>query len=106
MKGKSPSWYGDRTQTIIWDVSRGDVSKYFHPNQKPLELLAIPIQNSSQRGGTVVDLFGGSGSTLMTCEQLDRSCRTTELDPVFCDVIKLRYQIATDIEPVLLHRDT
>ncbi|MEK3943528.1 site-specific DNA-methyltransferase [Paenibacillus sp. FSL H3-0310] len=104
IKGRAPSWYGDRTQTTIWDISRGDVSKYFHPTQKPLELLTIPIQNSSQRGDTVVDLFGGSGSTMMTCEQLDRSCRTMELDPLFCDVIKLRYQAATGTEPLLLHR--
>ncbi|ASA21973.1 site-specific DNA-methyltransferase [Paenibacillus donghaensis] len=104
IKGKSPTWYGDRTQTTIWDVSRGDVSKYVHPTQKPLELLAIPILNSSQRQDIVVDLFGGSGSTMMTCDQLDRSCRTMELDPVFCDVIKMRYQAATGTEPLLLHR--
>lgn len=103
MKGKAPAWYGDRTQTTVWkaglpvedplpetvwEVSRGDVNKYVHPTQKPLELLAIPIKNSSQRGDEVVDFFGGSGSTLMTCEQMDRTCRTLELDPIFCDVIK------------------
>lgn len=80
----------------------GDVTKYVHPTQKPLELLAIPIKNSSQRGNTIADFFGGSGSTMMTCEQLDRSCRTMELDPVFCDVIKKRYQATTGTEPVLL----
>ncbi|MGZ0042078.1 site-specific DNA-methyltransferase [Paenibacillus ottowii] len=119
MKGKSPAWYGDRTQTTVWkaglpveeplpetvwEVSRGDVNKYVHPTQKPLDLLAIPIRNSSQRGDEVVDFFGGSGSTLMTCEQMDRTCRTLELDPVFCDVIKKRFMEGTGIEPVLLHR--
>lgn len=119
MKGKAPAWYGDRTQTTVWraglpveeplpetvwEVSKGDVTKYVHPTQKPLELLAIPIRNSSQRGNTVADFFGGSGSTMMTCEQLDRSCRTMELDPVFCDVIKQRYHAATGTEPLLLHR--
>lgn len=118
-KGKAPAWYGDRRQSsvwrsglpveepepsTVWEVSRGDVSKYVHPTQKPLELLAIPIKNSSRPGDTVVDLFGGSGSTLMTCDQLDRKCRTMELDPSFCDVIKRRYQEATGIEPVLIHR--
>ncbi|KAA1180899.1 DNA modification methylase [Paenibacillus sp. B2(2019)] len=118
-KGKVPAWYGDRTQTTVWraglptedplpetvwEVSKGDVTKYVHPTQKPLELLAIPIRNSSRRGDTVADFFGGSGSTLMTCEQLDRLCRTMELDPVFCDVIKLRHQATTGIEPVLLDR--
>ncbi|MFD0868784.1 site-specific DNA-methyltransferase [Paenibacillus residui] len=119
MRRQSPAWYGDRRQstvwrsglpaeeplpTTVWEVSRGDVTKYVHPTQKPLELLAIPIGNSSQRGDLVVDFFGGSGSTLMTCEQMGRACRTIELDPVFCDVIKKRYQQATGIEPILIHR--
>ncbi|MCV9949270.1 DNA modification methylase [Paenibacillus polymyxa] len=119
MKSKAPAWYGDRTQTTVWkaglpvedplpetvwEVSRGDVNKYVHPTQKPLDLLAIPIKNSSQRGDEVVDFFGGSGSTLMTCEQMDRTCRTLELDPIFCDVIKKRFLESSGIEPVLLHR--
>lgn len=119
LKGQAPSWYGDRKQTTVWrsglpgehqepetvwEVSRGDVSKYVHPTQKPLELLAIPIGNSSQKGDVVVDLYGGSGSTLMTCEQMGRSCRTMELDPKFCDVIKRRFFEATGIEPVLICR--
>ncbi|WP_035295962.1 site-specific DNA-methyltransferase [Brevibacillus thermoruber] len=119
LKGKSPAWYGDRKQTTVWraglpgeqrdpetvwEVSRGDVSKYVHPTQKPLDLLAIPIGNSSQKGDVVVDLFGGSGSTLMTCEQMGRVCRTMELYPKFCDVIKRRFYEATGIEPVLVSR--
>lgn len=116
-KGKPPTWYGDRKQSTVWrsgldepepstvwEVSRGDVSKYFHPTQKPLPLLAIPIKNSSRPSDEVVDFFGGSGSTLMTCDQLGRICRTLELDPVFCDVIKRRYQKATGIEPILISR--
>lgn len=119
LKGQAPAWYGDRKQTTvwreglpveeaepvsIWEVSRGDVTKYVHPTQKPLELLAIPIGNSSRRGDIVIDHFGGSGSTLMTCDQMDRECRTLELDPVFCDVIKKRFFESTGIEPVLLFR--
>lgn len=119
LKGKSPAWYGDRKQTTVWkaglpvenpepetvwEISRGDVTKYVHPTQKPLDLLAIPIGNSSKRGDIIADFFGGSGSTLMTCDQMDRECRLMELDPVFCDVIKQRYQQATGIEPVLLNR--
>ncbi|WP_335582751.1 DNA methyltransferase [Paenibacillus polymyxa] len=80
------------------------MNKYVHPTQKPLDLLVIPIKNSSQRGDKVVDFFGGSGSMLMTCEQMDRTCRTLELDPIFCDVIKKRFLESTGIEPVLLHR--
>jgi DNA modification methylase len=69
-----------------------------------LELLAIPIGNSSIKGDEVVDFFGGSGSTLMTCDQMERICKTMELDPIFCDVIKKRYFEWTGIEPVLLFR--
>lgn len=119
-KGKAPAWYGDRRQSTVWrddlledppepstvwEVSRDDVSKYFHPTQKPLKLLAIPIRNSSRRGDVTADFFGGSGSTLMACDQLGRICRTMELEPKFCDVIKKRYQAFTGVEPVLLHRD-
>lgn len=119
LKGQAPAWYGDRKQATVWkaglpvenqepetvwEVSRGDVTKYVHPTQKPLDLLAIPIGNSSQKDDLVVDFFGGSGSTLMTCEQMGRECRTMELDPVFCDVIKKRFFEATGIEPVLLFR--
>lgn len=117
MRGKAPAWYGDRKQSTVWrsgldepepstvwEVSRGNVNAYVHPTQKPLPLLAIPIGNSSKRGDVVVDLFGGSGSSLMTCEQMDRECRLLELDPVFCDVIKERFKAATGIEPVMLHR--
>lgn len=116
-KGKAPSWYGDRKQTTIWrsglleevpepstiwEVSRGNNNNYVHPTQKPLELIAIPLRNSSKENDIVVDFFGGSGSTLMTCEQTNRVCRTLELDPVFCDVIKQRFYEYTGIEPILL----
>ncbi|WP_426450653.1 DNA-methyltransferase [Paenibacillus sp. S-38] len=115
LKGKAPSWYGDMKQTTVWkaglpveqpapetvwEISRGDVTKYVHPTQKPLDLLEIPIKNSSKKGDLVLDLFGGSGSTLMTCEQMGRTCFSMELDPVFCDVIKKRFSEATGIEPV------
>lgn len=117
LESEAPSWYGDLKQTTIWksglpveqsipetiwEVSRGDVTKYVHPTQKPLELLAIPIKNSSKKGDIIVDFFGGSGSTLMTCEQMDRECRVLELDPIFCDVIKQRFFESTNIEPFLI----
>lgn len=119
LRGKAPAWYGDRRQSTVWrsglpsdepepstvwEVSRGNVNAYVHPTQKPLPLLAIPIGNSSQRGDVVVDFFGGSGSTLITCEQMGRECWLLELDPVFCDVIKERFREATGIDPVLLRR--
>lgn len=115
-KGCSPNWYGDRKQTTVWrtdlteetgpatvwEVSRGDVSKYVHPTQKPLELINIPLSNSSKKGDRVVDFFGGSGSTLMTCEQTDREAFLLELDPYFCDVIKKRFTEFTGITPELV----
>ncbi|BBP90964.1 hypothetical protein BsIDN1_45820 [Bacillus safensis] len=97
-KGYSPNWYGDRKQVTvwradtseegepatIWEVSRGDTTKYVHPTQKPLDLINIPLSNSSKKkGDRVVDFFGGSGSTLMTCEQTDREALLFELDPYF-----------------------
>ena len=60
---------------------------------KPIPLLAYPIKNSSAPNGVVMDLFGGSGSTLMACEQTDRICRTMELDPRYASVIVQRYAI-------------
>ncbi|GGB41632.1 adenine methyltransferase [Lentibacillus populi] len=117
-KGKSPSWHGDRKQSTVWrsglkeelpepstvwEIGRGNVNKYVHPTQKPLDLIAIPLKNSSKKKDIVVDLFGGSGSTLMTCEQTDRECRTLELDPIFCDVIKKRFYESTGVNPVLLN---
>jgi DNA modification methylase len=83
-------WYGDRKQTTVWEFDRPTKSK-LHPTMKPLDLLAYPIQNSTQANGIVLDLFGGSGSTLITCEQTDRICFMAELDPVYAAVIVKRY---------------
>ena len=66
-----------------------------HPTMKPIALCAKCIKNSSRRGDTVLDLFGGSGSTLIACEQLDRKCYVMELDPVYCDVIVERWEQLT-----------
>lgn len=83
-------WYTGRKETTIWEFDKpkknGD-----HPTMKPIPLLAYPIGNSSMANSVVLDPFGGSGSTLITCEQTDRICRTIELDEKFCDVIVNRY---------------
>ena len=83
-------WYTGRKETTIWEFDKpkrnGD-----HPTMKPIPLLAYPIQNSSMANSVVLDPFGGSGSTLIACEQTDRICRTIELDEKFCDVIVNRY---------------
>ncbi|GHU34909.1 adenine methyltransferase [Clostridia bacterium] len=83
-------WYSDRKQTTIWKFDRPTKSK-FHPTQKPLDLLAYPIKNSSQANGIVLDTFGGSGSTLIVCEQTDRICNTMELDPKYASAIVTRF---------------
>jgi len=63
-----------------------------HPTMKPLKLLERLIKNSSRPGELVLDMFGGSGSTLMTCEQLNRTCYMMELDQIYCDVIIKRWE--------------
>ena len=89
-KNGKHQWYSDRKQTTIWEFDKpkknGD-----HPTMKPIPLLAYPIMNSSLTNSIVLDPFGGSGSTLIACEQTDRECYTIELDEKFCDVIVKRY---------------
>lgn len=83
-------WYSDRKQTTIWNFDKPKKNAN-HPTSKPLDLLGYPIQNSSKEGNIVLDTFGGSGSTLMACDQLDRICYTMELDEKYASVILRRY---------------
>lgn len=89
-KNGKHQWYADRKQTTIWEFDKpkknGD-----HPTMKPVPLIAYPIQNSSMSNCIVLDPFGGSGSTLIACEQTNRICHTIELDEKYCDVIVKRY---------------
>lgn len=96
-------FYGDRTCTDIWECSREARQNYVHPTQKPVEIPAKAISNSSRQGDVVLDLFGGSGSTLMACEQLKRKCYACELDEHYCDVIIERWSNLTGREAVLLN---
>lgn len=104
-KNGKHQWYTGRKETTIWEFDKpkknGD-----HPTMKPIALLAYPIMNSSMSNTLVLDPFGGSGSTLIACEQSDRSCFTIELDEKFCDVIVKRYieQVGT-AEQVSVVRD-
>ncbi|PKM38574.1 MAG: DNA modification methylase [Firmicutes bacterium HGW-Firmicutes-9] len=98
-------WYADRKQTTIWEFDKPKQNAD-HPTMKPVELLAYPIQNSSMANCVVLDPFGGSGSTLIACEQTDRVCRMIELDEKYCDVIVKRYiELVGDSDQVLLFRD-
>lgn len=83
-------WYSDRKQTTIWEFDRPKKNGA-HPTMKPIELVAHPIMISTLTNCLVLDPFGGSGSTLIACEQTDRSCFTVELDEKYCDVIVRRY---------------
>ena len=89
-KNGKHQWYSDRKQTTIWEFDKpkknGD-----HPTMKPVPLIAYPIKNSSMSNCIVLDPFGGSGSTLIACEQTNRICHTIELDEKYCDVIVKRY---------------
>jgi DNA modification methylase len=75
----------------VWYEHRDNMNDYEHPTQKPTALAARALKRSSQIGDLVVDLFGGSGSTLIACEQNNRKCYTMELDPAYCDVIRKRF---------------
>jgi DNA modification methylase len=93
-----PIWFGwldgtrrlvemrDKTQSDVWEIPRPQRSEE-HPTMKPVALVARALQNSSHYGDPVLDVFGGSGTTLIACEQTDRLCYTMELDPKYCDVI-------------------
>lgn len=83
-------WYSDRRQTTIWNFKKPKKNKN-HPTSKPLDLIGYPIGNSTQANGIVLDTFGGSGSTLMACEQMNRICFTMELDEKYASVILRRY---------------
>lgn len=98
-------WYVGRSETTLWSFDRPTKSE-LHPTMKPIPLVAYPIKNSSKAGDLVLDPFGGSGSTLIACEQMRRCCRTVELDPKYCDVIVSRYIAAVGTsEAVTLVRE-
>ena len=89
--GGKHQFYGDRTETTVWNIKRDNAQSYVHPTQKPVALPVRAIQNSSKEQDIILDLFGGSGSTLIASEKTNRKCRTMELDPKYCDVIRRRY---------------
>ena len=126
-KNKNCTWYGDRTQKTFlamnrteirdlkkeelidillrlhegrscWRISRDNTTEYIHPTQKPIALAGRGIKNSSCAGQIVLDLFGGSGSTMMACEQLGRKARIMEYDPKYCDKIITRWERYTGMK--------
>ena len=89
------TFYGKgKMKTSVWDFPKPHQSK-LHPTMKPVELIGEALLNSSKENDLIIDLFGGSGSTLIACEQLKRKCRMMELDPHYCDVILNRWEALT-----------
>jgi DNA modification methylase len=85
----------DRSKTTVWEIARDAQVTYAHPTQKPVALSEEAILNSSRPHHVVLDLFGGSGSTLIACEKTERQGRIMELDPKYCDVIIRRWEAYT-----------
>lgn len=95
--GASHNWYNDRSQTTVMDFEKPRKND-LHPTMKPVPLFAYQIANSSKKGDIVLDTFGGSGTTIIACENLGRKARCVELDPHYCDVIIARWEKLTGKE--------
>jgi DNA modification methylase len=91
-KGKNHNWQGSRSESTLWKIERGCKDKTGHSTEKPLECMAKPIKNNTKQGDIVADPFLGSGTTLIACEQLNRTCYGIELEPKYCQVIIERYK--------------
>lgn len=103
LRGGKHRWFTGRSETTVWQYDKSKKNGE-HPTMKPVPLLCYPIKNSSQVNGIVMDTFGGSGSTLIACEQIDRICHILELDPKYATVIVKRYiqQVGSDQEVYVL----
>jgi DNA modification methylase len=102
-KGEKPGiWTAGKTERDVWSLQRENVRQYRHVTQKPIEIAERAIKNSSNKGETVLDLFCGSGTTLVAAEGLGRHCLAMELDRGYCDVIVARWENVTEKKAVLL----
>jgi DNA modification methylase len=97
---KNHKFYGGKNGMDIWRIKR-TAKNDLHPTMKPVELCEKAVEDGSQINGIVLDLFGGSGSTMIACQKLNRHCRMMELDPKYCDVIIKRWQEYTGKEAIL-----
>ena len=102
--GASHSWFSDRSQPTVLDFKKPSKSED-HPTMKPIELFAYQIKNSSKVNDIILDTFGGSGTSIIACEQLNRLCFTMELDPRYCDVIVDRWETFTNQKAELISGD-
>ena len=91
-EGAGHKFFGPNNATDLWHVKKVNPQSMIHLTEKPIELAVRAIQYSSRSGENVLDLFGGSGSTLIACEQTGRKVFLMELDPLYCDVIVERFE--------------
>jgi len=101
--GVSNEFYGGRDEADVWEIKRRASNTMIHPTQKPIGLINKAISNSSKPGEIILDLFGGSGTTLISCERLNRICRINEIDPIYCDVIINRWEQYTNKKAVKIN---
>jgi DNA modification methylase len=97
------NWYAGADESDVWSISRDPATSYLHPTQKPVELIERCLVNSSAPGAVVLDLFAGSGSTIIACERRKRRCMAIELSPDYVDVAVRRWQEFTG-ERAINHR--
>lgn len=97
---------GDKSDFDLWQISRDNANKYVHGTQKPIAVPSRAICNSSKQENIILDLFGGSGSTLIACEQTNRNCYMMELDEKYCDVIIKRWETLTGKQAEVIHSGT
>ena len=88
------NYHGGKYRTTVWDFDKPRHCD-LHPTMKPIELIENAVLDASQENDIVLDVFGGSGSTLIACENLNRRCRMMEIDPIYCDVIIERWEKLT-----------
>lgn len=100
--GASHNWYSGRSETTILNFDKPKHND-LHPTMKPLDLFGYLVQNSSKKNNIVLDLFGGSGTSIMVCEKLNRKCYSMELDPKYCDVIIKRWELLTGKKAELIN---
>ena len=104
VEGQSDAWYGDKSQSTLWQEKKPAANR-LHPTMKPVELIERALHNSSKSDDCVLDLFGGSGSTLIACERRNRNARLMEVDPKYTDVIVKRWQEYTGQHATLAEDD-
>jgi len=100
-RGESAQWFGPTNEVTVWEYDQPSRNE-FHPTEKPVQLFARAITNSSKTSDVVLDAFGGSGTLIIACEQLNRKARVIELDPKYCDVIVSRWEALTGKKAVKL----